>query len=304
MAAPPLPDPMARTEAAPLPAASDAWDARDARAEQITLPGPGEDSPPIVAGRYEVLGMLGSGGMGTVYHARDRELEEIVALKLLRKELAHSPGMLERFRREVKLARRVTHKNVARTFDIGEFAGDRFLTMELIEGEMLGAHLARRGRLEFQAQMLARGPMALWSNNTEEAAGLLKVLKERELPIYLESSLTSALTVAMTRTFDEVHVLQLARGLPATGRYPPRRLSFHAQIRSEIKLATNDIDGGLVDLRIADTNGLLDLMWLTRCPVFDVVRDHPEYQSILRSTTARAARVIEILEPNAAPYGA
>jgi eukaryotic-like serine/threonine-protein kinase len=106
-----------------------------------------EDAPPLVAGRYEILGMLGAGGMGTVYRARDRELDEIVALKLLKKELASAAGMLERFRREVKLARRVTHRNVARTFDIGDHAGDRFLTMELIEGEMLGTHLARRGRV-------------------------------------------------------------------------------------------------------------------------------------------------------------
>ena len=106
-----------------------------------------EDAPMLVGNRYEILGMLGSGGMGTVYRARDRELEEIVALKVLKRELAATSGMLERFRREVKLARRVTHRNVARTYDIGEHEGDRFLTMELIDGEMLGAHLARRGTI-------------------------------------------------------------------------------------------------------------------------------------------------------------
>jgi serine/threonine-protein kinase len=101
----------------------------------------------VVADRYEVLGLLGSGGMGTVYRARDRELDELVALKMLRRGLASSTKALERFRREVKLARRVTHRNVARTFDIGEHAGARFLTMELVEGEMLGARLARTGRM-------------------------------------------------------------------------------------------------------------------------------------------------------------
>jgi serine/threonine-protein kinase len=101
----------------------------------------------LLAGRYELLGMLGTGGMGTVYRARDRELDELVALKVLKKELA-TPEMIERFRREVKLARRVTHRNVARTYDIGEHGGDRFLTMEFVEGEMLAALLARRGRLE------------------------------------------------------------------------------------------------------------------------------------------------------------
>ena len=97
----------------------------------------------VLASRYELIGLLGSGGMGTVYRARDRELEEVVALKVLKKEIAQIPGMLERFRREVKLARKVTHTNVARTFDIGEADGDRFLTMEYVEGEPLSVQAAR-----------------------------------------------------------------------------------------------------------------------------------------------------------------
>jgi eukaryotic-like serine/threonine-protein kinase len=128
-------DPEAHTVAAPLGAGP------------ASRAGGADEEPPLFAGRYEILGMLGSGGMGTVYRARDRELDEIVALKLIRKELAASDGMIERFRREVKLARRVTHKNVARTFDIGDHGGDRFLTMELVDGEMLGDHLARRARV-------------------------------------------------------------------------------------------------------------------------------------------------------------
>jgi serine/threonine-protein kinase len=102
--------------------------------------------PTLLASRYELLGMLGAGAMGTVYRARDRELDEVVALKILKKELA-SAEMIERFRREVKLARRVTHQNVARTYDIGEHGGDRFLTMEFVEGEMLAGVLGRKGKL-------------------------------------------------------------------------------------------------------------------------------------------------------------
>lgn len=105
-----------------------------------------EDAPQLLANRYVLLGMLGAGAMGTVYRALDRELDEVVALKVLKKEIATSE-MVERFRREVKLARRVTHKNVARTYDIGEHGGDRFLTMEFIDGEMLASRLAWRGRL-------------------------------------------------------------------------------------------------------------------------------------------------------------
>lgn len=99
------------------------------------------------ARRYEIVGLVGAGGMGTVYRARDAELDEVVALKLLRKEVLDQPGMLDRFRQEVKLARRVTHRNVARTFDIGESEGEKFLTMEFVDGESLAARIAREGAL-------------------------------------------------------------------------------------------------------------------------------------------------------------
>ena len=95
----------------------------------------------LYGGRYELIDLVGAGGAGTVYRARDIELDEIVALKVLRKELVRSKELIERFRSEVKLARRVTHRNVARRFDIGEHEGERFLTMEFVEGQMLSARL-------------------------------------------------------------------------------------------------------------------------------------------------------------------
>ncbi len=103
-----------------------------------------------LAGRYRLLALLGVGGMGSVYRAQDLELDETVALKVLRRDLATMPGILDRFRREVKLARKVTHPNVARTFDIGEHDGERFLTMELVEGESLGERLHRDTRLPLE----------------------------------------------------------------------------------------------------------------------------------------------------------
>jgi serine/threonine-protein kinase len=96
-----------------------------------------------VAGRYEILSLLGEGAMGVVYRARDLELNEVVALKVLRRGAVDAPGALERFRREVKLARRVTHRNVARTFDIGDDGGEKYLTMELVDGEPLSVRIAR-----------------------------------------------------------------------------------------------------------------------------------------------------------------
>ena len=101
----------------------------------------------LLGGRYAVLGVLGAGAMGSVFKVRDLELDEVIALKMLRGDFG-DPDVLARFRAEVKLARRVTHRNVARTFDIGEHGDARFLTMELVEGESLAARLARTGALD------------------------------------------------------------------------------------------------------------------------------------------------------------
>jgi len=108
---------------------------------------PPSAGPAVVGARYELLALLGAGGMGNVYKARDLELDELVALKVLRPEVAGAPGALDRFRRELKLARRVTHPNVARVFDIGELGGDKILTMELVAGESLAGLLERQGAL-------------------------------------------------------------------------------------------------------------------------------------------------------------
>ncbi len=88
-----------------------------------------------VAGRYAIVRLLGGGGMGRVYEALDGELGERIALKVLHGGLTDEA--LERFRREVRLTRKIQHRNVARMFDIGDHAGEKFLTMELIDGEAL-----------------------------------------------------------------------------------------------------------------------------------------------------------------------
>lgn len=101
----------------------------------------------LIAHRYEILAMLGAGGMGTVYRARDRELDEMVALKVLNPELVDSPEALGRFKSEVKLARRVTHRNVARTFDFGHDGELRYLTMEYVDGLSLEERISSDPRL-------------------------------------------------------------------------------------------------------------------------------------------------------------
>src|ERR1700688_3569677 len=98
----------------------------------------------IVAERYEILKMLGEGGMGAVYKARDHELDRLVALKVIRPELAGHPSILQRFKQELILARKVTHRNVIRIYDLGVAQGLRFITMEFIEGQDLASLLDER----------------------------------------------------------------------------------------------------------------------------------------------------------------
>jgi serine/threonine protein kinase len=88
----------------------------------------------LIAGRYEVLSPLGKGGMGMVYKAHDRMLEETVAIKVLRAEFANTGEMAKRFRHEIKLARKVSHRNVCRIHEYGEDGSVRYISMEYVEG--------------------------------------------------------------------------------------------------------------------------------------------------------------------------
>ena len=111
----------------------------------------------ILAERYRVIGQLGRGGMGEVYRADDLKLGQPVALKFLPERLSKDAAMLERFHREVRTARKVSHPNVCRVFDIGEVDGQQFLSMEYIDGEDLSSLLRRIGRLpEDKATEIAR----------------------------------------------------------------------------------------------------------------------------------------------------
>src|SRR6266699_1860559 len=91
----------------------------------------------LLGKRYEILAVLGEGGMGTVYKARDLELGRLVALKVIRPEMASRPEILERFKREILLASQVTHKNVLRIHDFGEAGDVRFISMNYVEGPNL-----------------------------------------------------------------------------------------------------------------------------------------------------------------------
>ncbi len=100
----------------------------------------------LFGGRYEIMGVLGQGGMGAVYKARDRELDRLIALKVIRPELATDPAILARFKQELILSRNITHKNVVRIYDLGEADGVRFISMEYVDGEDLRTLLRRQGK--------------------------------------------------------------------------------------------------------------------------------------------------------------
>lgn len=105
----------------------------------------------LVSGRFRIDRRIGKGGMGEVYEARDEELRGRLALKIIRPGLAYDEEMLNRFRREVQLARQVTHPNVCRIFDVGrDTIGGQdllYLTMEMVDGETLADLLKREGKL-------------------------------------------------------------------------------------------------------------------------------------------------------------
>jgi serine/threonine-protein kinase len=109
--------------------------------------GPRFASGEVLAGRYRIVAALGQGGMGEVYRADDLTLGQPVALKFLPKNLAADPDRLARFRQEVAAARKVSHPNVCRVYDIAGHAGDSFLTMEFVDGEDLASVLKRLGRV-------------------------------------------------------------------------------------------------------------------------------------------------------------
>jgi serine/threonine protein kinase/Tfp pilus assembly protein PilF len=99
------------------------------------------------AGRYEIIEELGKGGMGRIYRVEDKKLEQEVALKLIKPEIAKDKKTIERFRNELKLARNIRHKNVCGMFDLGEIEGAHFITMEYVRGQDLKGLIRQTGQL-------------------------------------------------------------------------------------------------------------------------------------------------------------
>ncbi len=112
--------------------------------EDDTLEAPADSaSDELLFGRYRLLEELGRGGMGRVLRVLDSKIHEEIALKLIHPEVSSRPGVKDRFRNELKLARKVAHPNVCRVFDFGEYEGTPFITMEFVAGEDLDGVLKK-----------------------------------------------------------------------------------------------------------------------------------------------------------------
>jgi serine/threonine protein kinase len=101
----------------------------------------------LFAGRYEVIEELGRGGMGKVYKVYDQKVKEVVALKLIKPEIGFNEKAIERFKNELKFARKISHRHVCRLYDLGEIGFAHYITMEYVEGEDLKDFIRRAGHI-------------------------------------------------------------------------------------------------------------------------------------------------------------
>lgn len=113
----------------------------------LETPARGFTTGTTFASRYEIIEELGKGGMGMVYKALDKEINEKVAIKLLKPEIASDESTVERFRNELKFARKISHKNVCRMYHLSKEEETPYITMEYVLGEDLKSLVKRKGKL-------------------------------------------------------------------------------------------------------------------------------------------------------------
>ncbi|MEP6652891.1 MAG: serine/threonine-protein kinase [Myxococcales bacterium] len=155
-----------------------------APASQPTPPSPRLTVGAHLSGRYRVLRMVGRGGMGEVYEVEDELLRERVALKVLSAELEGNNRANRRLKRELGLARRITHPNVCRVFDLGEDGGLLFVTMELLQGETLARRLRVRPRLAQVAQRRIAAQICAGLAAAHEAGVIHRDLKSENVLLH------------------------------------------------------------------------------------------------------------------------
>jgi HAMP domain-containing protein len=192
------------------------------------------------AGRYEILSTVGRGGMGIVYRARDRQLDEEVALKVLRSEvLRDDPSLLDRFKQEIKLARKITHRNVLRTHDFGEADGVAYISMEYLEGVTLKDLVRSKGALPMGVGLSVAKQMCHGLEAAHQGAVVHRDIKPQNMLIIPESGDLKIMDFGIARVSEvkgEASGLTTAGTVMGTPDYmPPEQAQGHpADFRSDI----------------------------------------------------------------------
>ena len=195
-------------------------------------PRPKKDTGPLESGqtfgnRYHIIKLLGLGGMGAVYQAWDTELEIIVAVKVIRPEAASDPKMAaeldQRFKRELLLAREVTHKNVVRIHDLGEMEGIKYITMSFIEGEDLSSIVKREGKLPISQALQITRDVISGLVAAHEAGVVHRDLKPANIMIGKEDSNAYIMDFGIARSASDVvqQVLPESADIPAATTTTP-----------------------------------------------------------------------------------
>lgn len=168
----------------------------------------------IFAGRYQIIGLLGKGGMGEVYRADDLTLDQPVALKFLPEKVAGDPARLERFLNEVRIARQVSHPNVCRLYDIGQVDAQHFISMEYIDGEDLASLLRRIGRLPNDKALEIARQMCAGLAAAHEKGVLHRDLKPANIMIDGQGKVRIA-DFGLARAAEDQHDAKTIEGTPA-----------------------------------------------------------------------------------------
>jgi eukaryotic-like serine/threonine-protein kinase len=192
------------------------------------------------AGRYEILNTVGKGGMGIVYRAQDRKLDEVVALKVLRSEaLRDDPSLLERFKQEIKLARKITHRNVLRTHDFSEADGIAYISMEYLEGVTLKDLIRSKGALPLGVGLSIAKQMCHGLEAAHQGGVVHRDIKPQNMLIIPESGDLKIMDFGIARVSEvknESSGLTTAGMVMGTPDYmPPEQAQGHpADFRSDI----------------------------------------------------------------------
>lgn len=180
----------------------------------------------LVGGRYEVLRFIARGGMGEVYEVFDHELGTHIALKTLLAERSKDARHFERFRREIALARRVHHPNVARVFDVGFHEDGRerfaFLTMDLLRGESLASYLASHGPLDTDKSLELVRQLVAGLAAAHDAGIIHRDFKTDNVLLVPDGSKHRAIIVdfGLARPMDPEEGMSLSRGMALLGSPP------------------------------------------------------------------------------------